>query len=318
MPTQLTNADPSSFIDPRTVMRIKNLALRARVVVEGFYSGIHRSPYHGFSVEFSEYRAYTPGDDPRYLDWRLFARSDRYCIKRFEDETNLHCYLLVDRSASMNFGSGEYTKSDYARTLAASLAYFLFSQRDAVGLLTFAADVADYLSPRHRAGHLRRLFGMLERDVAALGTDLARPLERIAETVCKRGLVVLVSDLLVPTADIRQRLGYLRSRGHDVLVLQVLDPVEVNFSLSTPQMFVDVESGRRLYIDPAAARAEYERRFTAHAAEMKQACLDLGVEFARFTTDQPLELALFDLLNVRERRGRRTARRTGQPRRATA
>jgi uncharacterized protein (DUF58 family) len=308
--------DAARLIDPHTIMRIKNLQLRARVVVEGFYAGIHRSPYHGFSVEFSEYRAYTPGDDPRYLDWKLFARSDRYCIKRFEDETNLLCYLVVDMSRSMSFGAGAYTKSDYGRTLAASLAYFMFTQRDAVGLLTFANDVADFLPPRHRAGHLRRLFGMLDRDTAGRATDLSRPLERIAESVRKRGLVVLVSDLLAPIEEFRTRLGYLRSRGHDVLVLQVLDPAEIDFTFTVPQMFHDVESGRRLYIDPQAARAEYQRRFAAHAAELKQACLDLGVDFNRLTTDQPLELALFDLLHVRDRRGRRIARRAGSTRRA--
>jgi uncharacterized protein (DUF58 family) len=317
MPDTETNVtlDAARFIDPRTVMRIKNLQLRARVVVEGFYAGIHRSPYHGFSVEFSEYRAYTPGDDPRYLDWKLFARSDRYNIKRFEDETNLLCYLVVDMSQSMGFGSGEYSKTDYARTLAASLAYFMFTQRDAVGLLTFAEDVADFLLPRHRAGHLRRLFGMLDREVAGRATDLSRPLERIAESVRKRGLVVLISDLLAPVEEFRTRLGYLRSRGHDVLVLQVLDPTEVQFTFDVPQMFHDLESGRKLYIDPQSAHADYERRFGEHAAELKQACLDLGVDFNRLTTDQPLELALFDLLHVRERRGRRLARRTGRPRR---
>ena len=188
----------TSFIDPQTVMRIKNLQMRARVVVEGFYAGIHRSPYHGFSVEFSEYRAYTPGDDPRYLDWKLFARTDRYCVKRFEDETNLLCYLVVDMSRSMGYGSGAYTKSDYARTLAASLAYFLFTQRDAVGLLTFDEEITDYLPPRHRPGHLRRLMGVLERETGGRSTNLARPLEQIAESVRKRGLVVLISDLLAP------------------------------------------------------------------------------------------------------------------------
>jgi hypothetical protein len=191
----------------------------------------------------------------------------------------------------------------------------MYTQRDAVGLLTFADDVADYLPPRHRTGHLRRLFGMLDRETAGRATDLSRPLERIAESVRKRGLVVLVSDLLAPVAEFRTRLGYLRSRGHDVLVLQVLDPAEVDFTFTAPQMFHDLESGRRLYIDPQAARDGYERRFGAHATELKQACLDLGVDFSRLTTEQPLELALFDLLHVRERRGRRLARRTGNSRR---
>jgi uncharacterized protein (DUF58 family) len=314
MPTTSSQSDATHYLDPRVVMRIKNLELRARVVVEGFFAGIHRSPYHGFSVEFSEYRAYTPGDDPRYLDWRLFARSDRYSIKRFEDETNLNCYLVVDMSRSMAFGSGPYTKSDYARTLAASIAHFMHTQHDAVGLITFSADVADYLPPRHRAGQLRRLYGMLDRDPAGR-TDLSRPLERIAETVRKRGLVVLISDFLAPVEDFRTRLGYLRSRGHDVLVLQVLDPSEFDLRFDAPQMYEDLESGRRLYVDPESARAEYRRRFDAHAAALKQACLDHGVDFTRLATDQPLEIALFDLLNLRERRGRSIARRAGRARR---
>src|SRR5215218_78525 len=153
----------SSFIDPLTLMRIKSLHLRAQIVVQGFLSGLHRSPHHGFSVEFSEYRQYTSGDDPRYVDWRVLARSDRYYIKRFEDETNLRCHLLVDLSKSMGFGSIKYTKIDYARTAAATLAYFLSMQRDAVGLVTFDERIADYLPARYRPGHLHRLMVCLER-----------------------------------------------------------------------------------------------------------------------------------------------------------
>src|SRR4051812_2463320 len=187
-----------SLIDPPTLMRIKSLQMRARVVVEGFFKGIHRSPYHGFSVEFSEYREYSPGDDPRYLDWRLFARSDRYYVKRFEDETNLRCYLVLDTSRSMGYGSGEDSKSQYARTAAAPIAYFLSLQRDAVGLITFEDKITEYLPPRHRPGHLRRLMGILGREPEGRATDLSGPLEQIAATVRKRGLIILISDLLAP------------------------------------------------------------------------------------------------------------------------
>jgi uncharacterized protein (DUF58 family) len=309
----------ASFIDPQTVMRIKNLQMRARVVVEGFYAGIHRSPFHGFSVEFSEYRAYTPGDDLRYLDWRLYARSDRYCVKRFEDETNLLCYLLVDLSRSMGYGSTTYTKCDYARTLAASLGYFLYTQRDAVGVLTFDEQISEILPPRYRPGHLRRIMAALQRETAGRSTNLARPLEQVAESVRKRGLVVLISDLLAPVEDLRGKLGYLRSRGHEVLVLRVLDPAEVDFTFSTPGMFHDVESGRELYIDPSTARPEYQQRFTAHATQLRDACVGLGIDLATMTTDRPLEMALFDLLQARLRRGRRTAhRRRNRRRRASA
>ncbi len=289
----------ASFIDPQAVMRIKNLQMRARVVVEGFYAGIHRSPYHGFSVEFSEYRAYTPGDDLRYLDWHLYARSDRYCIKRFEDETNLLCYLLVDMSRSMSYGSAGYSKSDYARTLAASLAYFLYLQRDAIGVLTFDEQISEILPPRYRPGHLRRMMAALQRDPAGRSTNLAKPLEQVAQTVRKRGLVVLISDLLAPIEDLRGKLGYLRSRGHEVLVLRVLDPAEVDFTFTAPGMFHDVESGRTIYVDPATAKADYQERFTAHANELREVCVSLGIDLTQLTTSRPLELALFDLLQAR-------------------
>ncbi len=298
-----------SAIDPRALMRIKSLQVRARVAVEGFIKGIHRSPYHGFSVEFSEYREYTPGDDTRYIDWRLFARSDRYHVKRFEDETNLRCYLVLDASRSMGYGSGPYTKIDYARTAAATIAYFLSRQRDAVGLVTFDDRITDYLPPRHRPGHLRRLMAILEREPTGKATDLAGPLEEIAATARKRGLIVLISDLLAPADTLRTRLGYLRARGHDVIVLRVLDPAEVDFSFADPAMFRDVESGRELYVDPAAARPEYLRRFADHAAEVSRACADLGVDFETVATDRPLEMVLFDLLRARMRRGRTPARR---------
>src|SRR6266705_2629692 len=192
------DAKSSSLIDPQALMSIKNLELRARVVVEGFWNGIHRSPYHGFSVEFTEYRQYSPGDDPRYLDWRVFARSDRYFIKKFEDETNLRCHLLADNSRSMAFGSLGYSKAKYAATLAATVAYFLYLQGDAVGLLTFDEQIRDYLPARHRAGHLRHLMLALEKPGGGAATDLTPPLKRMAEIVRKRGVIVLLSDFLAP------------------------------------------------------------------------------------------------------------------------
>ncbi len=308
-PRRSPRAAAPSFIDPATLMRIKNLQVRAKVVVEGFYSGLHRSPYHGFSVEFSEYRQYSPGDDPRYLDWRLFARSDRYYIKRFEDETNLRCYLLVDRSRSMGFGSGGYTKGEYAATVAGTLAYFLAQQRDMVGLMAFDAGVVDYIPPRYRPGHLHRIMVALERELTGTATDLGIPLEQTAKTAVKRGLVVLISDLLAPLDTLETRLGYLRSRGHEVVVFRVLDPAELNFDFDDPSMFLDLESGRELYVDPEAARANYLRRFEEHSRAIDKACSSLGIDFYQFPTDRPLELALFDFLHARMRRGKGTTQR---------
>jgi uncharacterized protein (DUF58 family) len=242
----------ASFIDPAALMRIKNLELRAKLVVDGFLSGLHRSPYHGFSVEFTEYRQYSPGDDLRFLDWRLYARSDRYYLKRFEDETNVRCYLLVDLSRSMGFHSGslEYDKAEYAKTVAATIAYFLTLQRDAVGLITFDQAIREYLPARFRSGHLHRLMMCLEHELAGTATDLGVPLEQVARTARKRGIVVLLSDLLAPVDMLETKLGYLRSQGHEVIVIRVLDPVEVSFQFQEESLFFDLESGRELYVDP--------------------------------------------------------------------
>jgi uncharacterized protein (DUF58 family) len=305
----------TTFIDPAALMRIKNLELRARHVVEGFLSGLHKSPYHGFSVEFTEYRQYSPGDDLRFLDWRLFARSDRYYLKRFEDETNLRCYLLVDLSRSMAYGSLSYDKAEYAKTAAATIAYFLSLQRDAVGLVTFDAAIGEYLPARFRPGHLHRLLLGLERAPGGRSTDLAVPLEQVAKVSRKRGLVVLLSDLLAPIDRLETHLGYLRSRGHEVVVLRILDPAELTFPFADAAMFLDLESGRELYVDPEGVRATYRRRFGEHAGQIAETCNRLGIDLVELTTDRPLELALFDLLHSRLRRGRQISRRPGVARR---
>lgn len=286
-------------IDPATLMQLRSLELRARHVVQGFMSGINRSPYHGFSVEFTEYRQYTQGDDPRHLDWRLFARSDRYCIKRFEDETNLRCLLLLDSSKSMNFGSLSYTKSDYARTLAATLGYFLSTQRDAVGLATFASEIEDYIPPRYRSGHLRRLLVSLEKAASGSTTHLSRPLVQIAERLNKRGMLVLISDLLAPLETLETSLGSLTVRGQDVMVFHILDPEELYFRFGSPELFVDLETGRRLYVDPASIRREYLKRFGEHLAAIESICARLGLVYHRLSTDMPLETALPEVIRVR-------------------
>jgi uncharacterized protein (DUF58 family) len=280
------------------------LELRARVVVEGFWSGLHRSPYHGFSVEFTEYRQYTPGDDPRYVDWRVYARTDRYFIKRFEDETNLRCHLLADQSRSMTFGSVGYAKRDYAATLAATLGYFLHLQGDAVGLLTFDDRIRDYVPPRHRVGHLARLMHALERESLGGGTQLVAAIERLVEVVRKRGLVVVISDFLAPVDPLERVLVQLSGGGHEVVMFQVLDPAERTFDFREPAIFEDAESGRELLLDPATVRADYQRRLEEHITRVRQVCQNLGNSWVMLTTDQPLELGLFEFLRARSHRGR--------------
>lgn len=292
-------------------MTIRSLELRARAVVEGFWNGMHRSPYHGFSVEFTEYRQYTPGDDPRYLDWRVFARSDRYFIKKYEDETNLRCYLLADQSRSMEYGSKGYTKAAYAATLSATLAYFLHLQGDAVGLLTFDEQVREYLPARNRLGHLRQLMLALEKPAGGKATDLVAPIERITSLIRKRGMVVLISDFLAPLERLERNLIALSACGHEVTVFQVLDPTELDLSLDQASIFEDVESARTLYIDPAAARASYVKKFQAHNEALRASCQKLGASYHQLTTAQPLEVALFEFLQERMRRGRQVRRAPG-------
>lgn len=316
-------AEPSTlpggkFIDPRVLMAIRNLEWRARVVVEGFWTGLHRSPYHGFSVEFTEYRQYAPGDDLRYLDWRVLGRSDRYFIKRFEDETNLRCHLLVDQSRSMAFGPRGHTKADYAATLAATLAYFLHRQGDATGLLTFDESVREYLPARHRPGHLRRLMLALEQPAGGRDTNLVPPLQRAAELLRKRGLIVLISDLLAPVDRLENSLTGLAAAGHELTVFQVLDPLELSLDYDTPAWFEDVETGRTLFVDPPAARRHYLDRLEEQSEKVRNICHRLGIAWHRVRTDDPLESALFHLLRDRSQSGRNARRQpvAGSPRRA--
>jgi uncharacterized protein (DUF58 family) len=254
-------------------------------------------------VEFSQYRPYSSGDDPRRIDWRLFARTDRYHIKQFEDETSRRCYLVLDQSRSMAFGTASYDKAEYARTLTATLAYFLMSQRDSVGLLTFAEDVIDFIAARHRPGHFRRLLVSLERIQQGASTSLEKPLDKIAQTVRRRGLVIFISDLLAPVEQLQQHLAQLRGRGHEVLVLRVLDRGEMTLQISEPTLVEDLETGRKIYIDPATAADQYQQRFEVHLSQIQRACDALGCRFRTMVTDQPLDDALFELVHASVFRG---------------
>ncbi|MFC1781463.1 DUF58 domain-containing protein [Planctomycetota bacterium] len=298
-------------LDPASLMRIKSMELRAKVVVEGFWKGIHKSPYHGFSVEFTEYRQYTVGDDPRHIDWRLYARSDRYYIKKFEDETNVRCHVLIDHSLSMGYSSIGYTKAQYAGTLAATLAYFLFTQGDAVGLATFDKQIRQYMVPRNRPGYLHRLMLTLESPPSGKSTKLGPPLQRIAQMLTKRGLVLLISDLLTSIDTLESELNYLKANGHDVVVFNILDPSELNFNFNTPALFEDIETRRNIYVDPPAAQKEYENKLQTHLSSIKSICRNLGIDYHLFATDRPFDLALLEFLHDRMHRRKKQVRRAG-------
>ena len=298
----------SRLLDPAALMRIRSLELRAKIVVEGFWSGIHRSPYHGFSSEFSEYRQYARGDDVRHIDWKVYGRSDRYYIKKYEDETNLRCQLLVDGSRSMIYGSDPaVTKHTYATTLGATFAHFLSRQGDAVGLTRFDEKVTDYLPPKNTTGHIRRLMLALEPPPEGQSTDFGAPLARVAEMADRRGMFVLLSDLLAPLDVLEKRLGLLRARGNEVVVFQILDPREIDFEFKDAAQFTDLESGGKHFIDPAAARESYLKKLRDHLDAAEAICGRNGIDYQLCPTDRPLDLALYDLLAAR---GHKTASAT--------
>lgn len=293
---------PAGWIDPAALLGMRSLELRARAVVEGVLSGIHRSPLHGYSVEFTEYRPYVPGDDLRYLDWKLYARSDRYHLKQFEDETNLRCTAVLDASRSMEFGSVGYTKFDYARTLVATLGYFMIHQRDAFGLLRFSQGIDSRLPARFRPGQFRRAIVQLEAPTTGNTTNLIDPLEETARTLHRRGLVIVVSDFLAPLDGVQAVLSRLVARRHEVVVFQILDPAERSLQLDAATLLVDLETGKEMYVDPHTAREQYNAKMQAHCERLHSDCRGLGIDYILQPTDVPLESALVAFLRSRESR----------------
>ena len=284
---------PAAALDPAALLAIRDLELRARTVMEGLASGLHRSPFSGFSSEFTEYRQYSPGDDLRYLDWKAYARTDRFYLKKFEDETNLRCLLVLDTSRSMTFGSRGYSKLDYARTLAATLACFLHSQRDGVGLALFDQTVHHALPARWRAGHLGHLYAALTREAVAATTAMGPALDEVRRLCPKRTLILLISDFLSPADEWSTQLTHLTAAGHDVRALQVLDPAELTLEgFGHAAIWQDLESDQNLYVDPAQARASYRQNFAAHDAMVRDALHRGGVPRQTVNTAEPLDAVL--------------------------
>lgn len=282
-------------------MRIRSLELRARVVVEGLWRGLHRSPYHGFSVEFSEYRPYVKGDDPRYIDWKVAARTDRHYIKKYEDETNLRCQFLLDHSRSMAYaGETGHAKSQYAATLVATLALFLMKQGDAVGLTTFGEHLDTHIPARNRPGHLRRMLVELEKMPMHGGTSLQTSLDSVADLLRKRGVMVLVSDLLAPLDHLERQLSQLAVRGHELVVFHTLDREELEFRFTEAAQFHSMEGDKPLFIHPEAARTQYLERLGAHLRSIESLCARHRIYYQRVVTDEPMEQVLLDYLLKRK------------------
>jgi uncharacterized protein (DUF58 family) len=303
------------FLDPRVLTRIANLQLAARTVVDGFLAGLHRSPQHGFSPNFAEYRAYTPGDDLRSIDWNVFARSDKYFIKKFEGETNTRIYVALDVSKSMGYASAGtgITKLEYGSILAASLVYFALKQRDLAGLALFDTDITEMIPPRLRRGQLMYCLGALDGiqpDLIKSGrpTDLCQSLETLAGFVRQRSVVAVISDFYEDPEKIARSLRRLQVGRNDLMVFHVLDPNERRPQLRDAALLEDLETGSQLEVAPSYVRGEYLDRLTAHLKGIQDACNDSHIDYRILTTTDPLDEALFAYLSMRERTGG-TARR---------
>jgi uncharacterized protein (DUF58 family) len=302
MPAPATRRDPR-FLDPAIIARLGTMELKARTVVEGFLAGLHRSPYKGFSVEFAEYRQYLPGDDLSTLDWKVYARTDRHYVRKFEEETNLDCHLLLDVSASMGYvGGAPMSKLEYGSVLAASLAFLMNRQRDATGLIAFDDRITFRLPAGARRGHLHALLLALEKMQAGSQSNVARPLQQLAEALVKRSLVVVISDLLDDPDSVIKGLRHLRFRGTDVIVFQVLDPNELTFPFHGASKFRDLESAEEVLAEPSAVRTAYLRELAGLTLRFDRELRGAGIDYVQLDTSQPLDFALLAYLAARERR----------------
>jgi uncharacterized protein (DUF58 family) len=289
------------FLEPRALARLKNLSLAARGVVEGFIGGLHRSPFKGFSVEFAEHRKYSPGDNPRHLDWRILARTDRLYIKQYEEETNLRAHFLLDTSGSMGFGQAGLSKLQYASYLTAVLAYLMMKQQDAVGLTTFDSQVRLDMPARSAPRHFDEMMTRLEALRPGQTTGIAATLERLADRFKRRCLVVLVSDLYDDPTALERALHHFRHRRHEVIVFHVLDRAEREFPFRDTATFVDLETGERLQADPAYVRDEYRRQVEEFLAGCRRACADCQVDYVLADTSEPYDHMLSRYLVKRSR-----------------
>jgi uncharacterized protein (DUF58 family) len=293
--------DSKRFLHPEAIKRIARLDLRARYIVEGFLSGTHRSPYFGQSVEFAEHREYTPGDDLRHIDWKVWAKQDRYYVKRYEEETNLRSTLLVDVSGSMRYGAGAMNKYEYACTLAVSLAYLLLRQQDAVGCIPFDESARSIVPLRTKRNHLQSVISALDVSEPKQKTDIHRILRQVAESYPRRGVVILLSDLLTHRPGLFRGLQLLRQRGHDVMVFHVMDDDELDFPFNGPTRFEGLEVAEYITCNPRALREGYLTALSTFLDEVRRGCTRHTIDYTLLRTSDPLDAALAAFLSYRLR-----------------
>ena len=295
--------DYQKYLDPEMLAGLEGLQLRARRIVEGYVSGMHRSPYHGFSIEFAEHREYSPGDDLRYVDWKVFGRTDKFYLKQYEEETNLVCQLLLDTSDSMSYRGPEaaLSKLEYAQCIAAALAYLVIQQQDSVGLVTFSDRIGALVRPSGNPSHLKQLFHVMEETPAGRKTSTGPIFHELAERFKRRGVVVVLSDLFDDVDKMIAGLKHLRHHRNDVILLHILDPAELDFPFQNTTLFRGLEELPDLLVEPRALRKAYLREFAAFVRRLKQGCRAERIDYLTVRTDRPVDVALRECLGVRDR-----------------
>ncbi len=294
--------DYRKYLSPENLSKIDSLEMKARLVVEGFITGLHRSPYHGFSVEFAEHRQYRPGDEIRHLDWKVFARSEKYYIKQYEEETNLRSMLIVDSSASMNYASaGNITKYEYAIYLSAAIAYLLINQRDSVGISLYDDAVRTFMPPNSKQTYLAELIRTLSENEPSKQTSTVASLDEIAERIRRRGLVVVMSDFFDNIEDTLRALSHFRHKNHDVIIFQILDPREIDFKFGPAAQFIDMETSEEMITQPQQIQKSYAEAIQNFTQKLKKGCRNLNIDYNLVITNDPFDRAMREFVSKRAR-----------------
>jgi uncharacterized protein (DUF58 family) len=289
-----------SLLDPKILVKFSNLYLVAKTVVEGFITGLHKSPYRGFSVEFSEHREYTPGEDLRYLDWKVFGRTDRFYIKVFKEETNLKCYIILDVSNSMNYKSGPVTKIEYGTLLSAVLSYLMIKQKDAVGLVIFDSDVKTFINPVSTTQHLHYLIQTLEKTrPGERKTSIGMVLNKVVQNIKKRSLIILISDLFDDPVTTMRGISHLRHKHHEVVVFHLLDPYETDLPFTGDCEFLDMETGEKLAANALSLKDSYRKNLQEFLDNIRKNCIENKVDYVKTITNNPFDYFLYNYLEKR-------------------
>jgi len=289
------------YLNPAVISKIENLSLRAKLVVEGFIIGMHKSPYHGFSVEFSEHRPYGFGDEIKFIDWKLWAKTDRFYIKQFEEETNLKCHIVLDKSASMEYGSDKINKFDYSKTLTAALIYLMIKQQDAVGLTMFDDSIKTMIKPRSKISHLNSLLKAMHKTKTGGETSISKLLHTLAESITKKGLIILISDLLDDENEVIKGLRHFKHKGHEVIIFHIIDPKEKNLDFNQNINFLDIENHSSLITDTRQIKDQYNKAFNNFCNFYKKHCSMNKIDYIPISTDNSLDISIMQYLIKRNK-----------------